>query len=473
MDRSGQGAAGTGHGPAHAHLVGVAGRGLPGLAQVFAQRGVVVTGSERGSCPTVDRLRQLGVRVHCGHGPRPCPRSAQFLVYGSEIGRAHPERLSAARRGVMQGTAADWLGRWMRGGLGLAVAGRRAASVASAMIGWTLTRAGLDPTVVMGTSAPQLGGWARWGTGPHLVVEAIATPAGLGPLAPWLAVVLDVEPEGDPGAGSGGRADALRRLLASMPGDGHVLALGNQATIGAAVRGWGARVEWLSLERGSAWWGADLREERGRYRFRAFHRGRFAVEVRLQVPGRRNVLSALAAVAACDRLDLPAPEIKQGLEEFAGVSRDFESRGTYRGVTLVDDEGQDATSVSEALALGRRSFGTRRLWVVLGAAGAVYDPEAHGRYLAALADADHVVITEGGDEPGPGTRPEPSPALALVAALAAAGVPARWTACLDDAISELDRHLEPGDVLVTLGAGAVGTISDAFIRRLPRDRHGR
>jgi UDP-N-acetylmuramate--alanine ligase len=353
----------------------------------------------------------------------------------------------------------------MRASLGLAVAGRRAASVASAMIGWTLTRAGLDPTVVLGTSTPQLGGWARWGAGPHLVVEALETPDGFGPLAPRLAVVLDVETRD----GSEARTDGLRRFLASMPSDGHILALGGQARVDAVVGAGAARVEWLSLDRASTWWGTDLREDRGRYRFRAFHRGRFAVEVRLQVPGLRNVLSALAAIAACGRLDLPALDIKQGLEEFAGVSRDFESRGTYRGVTLVDDEGQDAAAVSEALALGRRAFGPRRLWVVLGVSRGIGDPEAHRRYRDALSVADHVVIIEvRNDSDGcPGT----SPAVALVTDLLAAGVSARWTASLDHAISELDRHLEPGDVLVTLGAGDVGTISDAFIRRLPRDRH--
>ena len=198
----------------------------------------------------------------------------------------------------------------MREKIGLTVTGRRMAGVAAAMIGWVLTRAGLDPTLVLGTAAPQLGGWARWGAGPHLVFETFETGAALEPLAPKLALVLDVEPERDAEA----RTAALRPLFASMPSDGVVLALGPDAAVGAAARDWFGAVEWLSLERGSAWWGTDLREDRGRYRFRAFHRGRFAVEVRLQVPGKRNVLCALAAVAACARLDVPATAIKQGLD---------------------------------------------------------------------------------------------------------------------------------------------------------------
>ena len=236
--------------------------------------------------------------------------------------------------------------------------------------------------------------------------------------------------------------------------------------VAEAVRDLAPIVERISLDRQSDWWGADLREDRGRYRFRAFHKGRFAVEVQLRVPGRRNVLGALAAVAACDRLSVPIQEIKQGLEEFAGLSRDFESRGSYRGVTLVDDAGCDPASVSEALTIARQVFGTRPIWAVICTGEEARTVEAEAGYPTALAAADHVLVTEGSQVGG-------RRAISLVEALVASGVNAREAAGLDDAIRELDRHLEPGDVLVTLGAGDVGTIADAFLRRLPRDRHGR
>jgi UDP-N-acetylmuramate--alanine ligase len=442
---------------------------MSGLAQMLVQRGVQVTGSERARSTAIEPLRRLGARVHAAHHPRCCPREAEFLVYSPEIGRDHPERLAAARLGIAQAPAGRWLEHLMRAHFGLSVAGRRGAAVASAMIGWTLLRAGFDPTVILGSRAPQLGGWARVGSGPHFVVEAIETSEGFGPTAPRLAIVIDIGTEVSEDSAAPG--STLRRFVGSIPSDGLVLAE-RTGPVENALHGIKARVEWLSLDRGGCWWGTDLREERGRYRFRAFHRGRFAVELRLQVPGRRNVLSALAAVAACRRLDVPATEIKQGLEEFAGLSRDFESRGSYRGVTLVDDDGEGASAVAEALAIGREAFGSRRLWAAfLVPAGAVSVGDEE-RLVAALAGADRILISE--------ARPRGAPALAvgtrvrcLAESLVARGGRAGWTACLDDAITELDRHLEPGDVLVTLGAGDVGTISDAFIRRLSRNRQGR
>jgi UDP-N-acetylmuramate--alanine ligase len=468
---------------------------MAGLAQVLMQRRVAVTGSQPAPGPAVERLRRLGVRVyvHAGLPARTCPTSTRLFVHDPEISRTHPARLSARRRGLDSCTPIQYLGEMLRQGVGLVVAGGRAASVASAMVGWTLTRAGLDPTFVLGTAVPQLGGWARLGQGPHVVVEAAGgrtSGEGWDTLAPRLAVLLDGEDGGD-----GPGVEALRALAGSIAGDGRVLALAGCPRAEAALRGQGGNVEWLGLERGADWWGTDLREDQGRFRFRTFRRGQFVLEVRLQVPGRRNVLGALAAVAACDALGVPAREIQQGLEEFGGVSRDFESRGSYRGVTLIDDEDDQPEAVGQTLRLGRSVFGDRRIWAVLAGPGTVLATEVRDRYIAALSLADEVLITERAPGAGPARgkwvrrgeddatdRIPPSDAARiehfgaigpLAEALAMAGKRARSVGSLDDAILELDRHLEPGDVLVTLGAGDVGTISDAFIRRLPRDRPGR
>jgi UDP-N-acetylmuramate--alanine ligase len=444
---------------------------MSGLAQWLAQRGDSVTGSARAPGPIVERLRRSGVRVLIGPTARAGSLCAQQLVYAPGIERHHPERLVAARRGIRQLSCSERLAQVAAEHASLVVLGGREASVAAAMIGWTLTRAGCDPTVILGRAVPQLGGWARQGSGRHVVLEAIDAAGEFGPVGPELAVLLDIEsgPHGEDRS----RIEALQRFTASIPSDGHVLALTPQRLVAAALRGFGGRVEGLSLEPGQSWWGGDLREQRGRYRFRAYHHGRFVVEIGLNVPGRGHVISALAAVAACVRLDVPPLEIKEGLEEFTGIAGAFDSRGSYRGVTLVDDSGRDSAAVAATLALGRAVYGRRRLWAVYHCETAAEGPWAEGpeRFAAAFTQADRVLILESSphDVAPPARR---SAAAALAQALSQAGVAARWMPRLDDAISDLDQHLEPGDVLVTLGAGDVGTIADALVRRLPRDRQG-
>ena len=455
MDRTGTGLAPVGKEPHRAHLVGLDGRGMSGVAQMLVQRGFVVTGSASTAGPDPERLRRLGVRVHAGHSSRSVPRSARLLVYSPEIPREHPDRLSAARRGVEQASSQEVLSRLLRRRFGVAVTGGRKAGLAGAMVGWALTHAGLDPTLVLGTPSPQLGGRGRLGLGPHVVVETVD---GLAQADLAGAEIVLIHDEADPAT----RSATLRRWAETAPPGGYVLAFADQGEVSEDSPGSPAEVERFSLAPGHAWWGADVREDRGRYRFRAFHRGRFAMEIRLQVPGRRHVLGALAAVAICGRIDLTTREIKEALEEFGGVSRGFESRGSYRGVTLVDDEAPGPLAVADALAVAREVFGRRRLC-------AAYRPDPGGDGTWPLpsefAAADRVLIV---NEAGPsgGSR-----AGALVEALIAAGSAADRVAGLDEAIRELDRHLEPGDVLVTLGAGDVGTIADAFLRRLSSDRH--
>ena len=455
MDRTGTGIAPEGQIAHQAHLVGLDGKGMSGLAQMLVQRGFVVTGSVSSPNPSTDRLRKLGVRVHAGHSPRSVPRNARVLVYSPEVPREHPDRLSAASSGVEETSCPEFLARILGRGVGVAAAGCRKASLAAAMVGWALTHAGLDPTIVLGTSSPQIGGSGRLGLGPHVVVEADSGPVDLGLSGPEIVLLHDEANPKD-------RAKVLRGWAEVAPSGGYILGFADEREAPGSPPETRAEVERFSLAPGHDWWGADLRSVGGYYRFRAFHRGRFAMEVRLQVPGRHHVLGALAAVAICGRVDLTTRAIKEALEEFGGISRGFESRGSFRGVTLVDDEGLEPLAVGEALGLAREVFGRRRLC-------AAYRPDpdcdSFGPDPSEFSAADRVWVI---DEEGPTAG---SIARSLVEALVASGLWVGRASGLEGAIRELDRHLEPGDVLVTLGAGGVGTIADAFLRRLSRDRH--
>ena len=455
MDRTGTGLAPVGREPHQAHLVGLDGGGMSGLAQMLVQRGFVVTGSTTTPSPATERLRRLGVRVHSGHSPRSVPRSARLFVYGPGVPREHPDRLSAAGSGVEQASSSEVLAGLLRRGVGVAAAGGRRAGLAAAMVGWTLTHAGLDPTVLLGTPSPQLGGSGRLGRGPHVIVEAGDVSMG-SDLPPAEIVILHDE------SNASDRPAVLRKWAEAAPPGGYVLGFADEVEATSSQPVALAEVERFSLAPGHAWWGADLRQDRGCYRFRAFHRGRFAAEIRLQVPGRHHVLGALAAVAVCGRVDLSCRAIKEALEEFGGISRGFESRGSYRGVSLVDDEAPGPWAVGEALAVAREVFGRRRLCAAYRTA-----PGEDGSLPlpSEFVAADQVWIIDG---EGPSAV---AMAGVLVDALLAAGIAAGRASGLDEAIRELDRHLEPGDVLVTLGAGDVGTIADAFLRRLSSDRH--
>ena len=399
-----------------------------------------------------------------GSGSTPATRPAVAPPLGPAAGlrpggppRA-PRPAPAASRGVEQASCPEVLGRLLRRGVGVAATGGRRAGVAAAMVGWTLTHAGLDPTVVLARPRPQLGRPRPAGPGPARGRRGRrASGPGGRPGAEVVLVLVDGRARGpvgrDPPMGRGGAAGRLR------PGPGRRGGRGRRTRPGR--RG---RVEWFSLEPGHDWWGADLREDRGRFRFRVFHRGRFVVEVRLQVPGRHASWGPW-------RRSRPAA----GSTWRPGRSgRGWRSSRASRG----DSRPGGATGVL-------RWWTTRpttpprwaRPWPSPGRSSAAAGsgpstrPGRVGRLgpsAAAFSAADRVLII---DERGPGRR----------RAEGRGAWRGRWrrrgrgpdrAAGPGRGDPELDRHLEPGDVLLTLGAGDVGTIADAFIRRLPRDRQG-
>jgi UDP-N-acetylmuramate--alanine ligase len=433
--------------PRHAHLIGIAEPGMTGVGQWLVGRGYAVSGTLAPTAPLARRLPTLGIHVHTAH----FPATAGWTVYAESTERVHPARLAALRAGVPQASWSQFLNALLARNWGIAFWGDRAGSMAAAMAGWVLVRAGLDPTVLLHSASPQLGGWGRMGRGPCCVVLADPLLGSIDASALRIAVLLNLD-EFEPPA----KLAAFGELLAALPRHAYVLASGQSDAILHASRRGVASVELVSLGRGSAWWGADLREERGRYRFRAFHRGRFVIEAKLQVPGRRNVLSALAAVAVCRRMDVSAVEIKEGLEEFKGIEGEMQSRGSWRGVTLVDDEASDPRHVAEAVHVCRQAFGQRRLGIVVGAPEAA----APGSFALSLRAADWVLVATKSARAA-----QARGAGQLLEALALAGVRARSAAGLEGALADLEQHLEPGDVLLTLGAGPLGTIADALTTR--------
>ena len=401
------------------HLIGVDQPGMPGLAEALARSGREVSGSTSGFNPAMSRLRDRGVRVDSGHSAHRLALGAQLVVPAPGTDRFHPELVAAIKHGIPRSSRADLLAWLAEGRTVIAVEGDRASNMAGAMIGWILGQVGLDPSIILSRRVAQLGGWGVLGEGPHLV----CTSTDLPDICPSILILLPCEASGP-----------------RLPAD---WVLSRELLSGGPLP---ERVEQLSLDQSNAaWWAADIRQARGQTRFRIFHHSDFVSEVWLKLPGVIPVWAAMAAMAACLRLGLGVEAIKMGLEDFAGVSRGFECRGTYRGVTLLDDDSADSAEATEALDLARRIHGPRRLWAVVAAS--LMNPSRMPW------PADRVMIV---GSPPTGT-PEYSARATVVAGR-------------DEAIAELDRSLEPGDVLLTLGAGDVGTIADEFLGRLSGNR---
>lgn len=453
-----------------AHLVGVCGSGMKALAEVLAGRGWIVTGSDlHAPDSTIAAFSRRGLRIHSGHEARFLPGEADLVVYSPAVRPENPERRLAERLGIPQYSYSQMLGRLMQDKIGLCVAGTHGKSTTTAMAGCILTAAELAPTVVVGAELCgwRTNGWA--GDGPHFVVESCEYQRNFLDLSPHSAAILGIEPDHfDCYAHFDETVAAFSAFAQRVPAEGRLLIPAGSEAARAATLAAAAPVETFGLVPEADWWAGDIRPAAAGTRFRAYYQGEYVTEIALRIPGRHNVQNALAALALAHRAGASAGVIREALAEFPGIKRRFETVGSWRGVTLIDDYAHHPTAVAVTLAAARERFPRRKLWCA-------FQPHQVSRTTALLADfakalarSDEALIVpvfaarENVDqEPAHVSRE-------LAGQVVDSGGQARFVAGLDHAVATLDDELQPGDVLITMGAGDIGQIHHAFTRRLQR-----
>jgi UDP-N-acetylmuramate--alanine ligase len=451
--------------------VGIGGAGVQALAEFLLRSGAQVSGSDQVQSDATQRLTRLGARVFTRHNGANLPTATDFLVYSPAVKPENPERRMARDRGVRELSYPEALGQIMAGRDGIAVAGTHGKSTTTAMIGWILDQAGLKPTVIVGAGVPQFGGPSRVGGGRLFVAESCEFNRSFLNLRPQRCCVLNVEADHlDCYKDLDDIVSSFREFVSLVPPDGVVVARGSDAAVARVIAGTRARVETFSLEPGSTWWGADLRNERGKYRFRAFRNGDYVAGFSLQVAGKHNVENALAAAAIAWSCGVRPQVIREALEDFRGCSRRFEFRCIWRGVTIIDDYAHHPSEIRATLRAAREMFPNRRVWCVFQPHQLFRTRALFDEFVGSFTDADQVIIADIYTAREQLNEEAAKTALQLAGAISENGSNARHLADSGSIIALLEANLQPADVLIVMGAGDIGKVADAFAQRLSRNR---
>ena len=444
------------------HFMGAGGVGMYGLAELAVHRGLEVSGCDQAPGRRTDRLERLGARMWTGHSADHLD-GCDALVVTSAVAADHPEIRAARQRGLPVVRRSELLAETMRGNLGVAVAGTHGKTTTTAMVGHALTVAGLDPTVLVGGRVPGASGNVLPGDGPHLVCEADEYDRSFLALAPAWAVITNVEPEHLDTYGTVDELHAAFRAFAErVPFFGAVLACADDPGAAGLLPELAARVVPYGLGPRARLQATDLVPEASGTTFAVHLDGARLGHLRLPLPGRHNVLNALAALGVGLELEISFPVLAAALEEFTGVGRRFERRGERRGVVVVDDYAHHPTELRAVLEAARQAYPSRRLV-------AVFQPHLYSRTRAfadafgqALLGADVALVL-----PIYPAREAPIPGVdadTVVEAARRRGH-ADVTACSDHghALRLLDERTRHGDLLLTLGAGDVDLVADEFL----------
>jgi UDP-N-acetylmuramate--alanine ligase len=448
------------------HFVGIGGMGMCGIAEVLANMGYQVSGSDLNQTEITQHLASIGCDVRQGHSAAHLGE-ADVVVVSSAIKGYNPEVEAARARQIPVIPRAEMLGELMKLKYGLAVAGSHGKTTTTTMMHTVMMAAGLDPTAVIGGRVNSLGlANARWGKSDYLVAEADESDGSFLTLAPTVAVVTNIDPEHLDHYGTYDRVkQAFTDFVNRVPFYGmSALCLDNPG-VQAILPGVAKRFATYGVAQDATYRARNVRHDGLTTRFVAWRRADELGEVTLPMPGQHNVLNALGVLALADFLQIPFATYVDALAHFEGIQRRFTVRGEVGGVTVVDDFGHHPAEVRATLSGARGSFGGRRIV-------AAFQPHRYTRtrdqfeeFTRAFHDAHKLVVCDvfaAGEKPIDGISAE-----SLVGAIEKAGhgdvtyVPRR-----EDIAAHLAAQIRPGDLVITLGAGNVQLCCNELIELL-------
>lgn len=450
------------------HFVGIGGIGMSGIAEVLLTLGYKVSGSDLKSSSVTERLAELGAIIFTGHQAENIT-GAEVVVTSSAVSRTNPEVVAAHAQHIPVIPRAEMLAELMRLKYGIAIAGMHGKTTTTSMVAAVLAAGGLDPTVVVGGRVDALGSNARLGKSQYLVAEADESDRSFLKLSPILAVVTNIDREHmDCYRDMADVEQAFIEFVDRVPFYGIVVLCNDDERL----RGLLPRLARRAVTYGTNG-GSDFHVLRSKTQcssskhfshFEVEYVGKSLGDFHLQVPGQHNILNATAAIAVGIGLDIKPEQIREGLENFAGVDRRFQLKGKVGGISVIDDYGHHPTEIRATLAAARQCR-FNRVHVVFQPHRYTRTRDLLDQFGSAFADADSVFVLD--------IYPASEPPISGVTGEGVAeairslgGKDARLLSSFEEAARSVTAVAESGDMILTLGAGNVSQLGAQILEQL-------
>ena len=457
------------------HFIGVGGVGMSGIARVAHDQGMQVSGSDIKESRYTKQLREAGITVFIGQKAENIPEGDPVVVISTAILENNPELIEARRRGLEIWHRAQMLAHLGVGLDTLAVAGTHGKTTTSSMLASALDALGADPTFLIGGIVRAYGTNAHSGTGDHYVVEADESDKSFTYLSPKAVLVTNIEADHlDHYKDLDEIYDKFHDFMGLVPGDGVIVACGEEPHVVEIARSEGRRMYTYGFNEGCDARIAAYEPHGIGSRYTAVMPDGTQVEGTIkQNPGRHNVLNATGVITLLWALGFDAAKVAQALSGFAGVRRRFDLVGEVGGVTVVDDYAHHPTEIAATISAAA-GLGYKHVHVLFQphrySRAPLFTQVLHDEFGAAFDKADSVTFMDvypAGEAPVPGV----SGKTFLNVVLEHEGHPqADFVAHRVDVVPHLMEKLQPGDLVITMGAGDVTAMGPQIIDALLKAR---
>ena len=446
------------------HFIGIGGISMSGLAEIIFHKGYTVTGSDMKHSVTTDHLEEIGIQIHYGHSADNIAEDVDLIIYTAAIHEDNPEIQAAKSRGIELMTRSVFLGLLMHHfEYPICISGTHGKTTTTSMLSHALLAADLDPTISVGGILKAIHGNIRIGHSKYFITEACEYCDSFLDFFPRVGVILNIEEDHlDYFKDIHQIRSSFQKFAQKIPTNGLLAVNGMIDHLEEFIAPLSCPVETFGIDGDYNWTAQNITfDEKACASFDVYYNGNFMKHLVLHVPGKHNVLNTLATCCVCHHLGVDFNLLNKGLEHFTGADQRFEIKGTYNGATIVDDYAHHPTEIAATLEVAK-NYPHKNLYVV-------FQPHTYTRTRAFLdgfasvlsVASPNVILTDiyAAREKDPGNIS----AKDIVTKINLLGKEATYISDFNEIAGYLKAHVQPGDLILTVGAGNVNQIASILL----------
>jgi UDP-N-acetylmuramate--alanine ligase len=462
------------------HFIGAGGIGMSGLAQLLIKHNAIVAGSDQTPSELTESLRRIGADIKIGHNAENLSPETDAVVISAAIKEDNPELKLARRRGCKIYKYAQMLGELMNCYEGIAISGTHGKSTTSGWLIYCLKQAGIDASFIIGARISQLGSSYGVADSKYFVAEACEYDRSFLNLKPKIACILNIEQDHlDYYKDEDEIVEAFGEFALGTKPDGVVIANGQDANVAKIISSLVARrsslesrftgnesrmrCETFGLDENCNFYAENIVLNDGLYTFDVYHNGELLGATQISLPGRHNIMNALAVVAMAVNVGLEQQQILGLLPDFTGMERRLMLKGRFGETVVIDDYAHHPTEIRASLQAIRQRYQPRRIWCV-------FQPHQYSRTRFLLDDfaesfklADITIVPEIYFVRDSQAAKKKINAQMLVERIRANGTQAVFIDSFGAICDYLRSNVASGDLVVTMGAGDIWKVADEYI----------
>ena len=444
------------------HFIGIGGISMSGLAQILLKRGYTVSGSDMKASPLTEKLSELGAEIYIGHDKNNL-KNVDLVIYTAAIPDTNPELAEAKLLNIPLLTRAEFLGLIMKGHkYNVAISGTHGKTTTTSMISHITLKENLDPTILVGGELDAINGNVRTGKSEYFITEACEYKASFLEFYPYIGIVLNVDADHlDYYKDINEIQATFEKFTDLIPKDGYLIANADDSRASAIASKATCNVVTFGIDNGIINAKNISFDTKGCASFEVYNSNNFLFSIKLNVPGRHNILNALAAISCALILNINKNSILDGLSSFGGTHRRFEYKGKKNGVTVIDDYAHHPTEIKATLSAAK-NYPHKRIVCV-------FQPHTYSRTLTlfnefsnAFSDTDELILADiyAAREKDTGVVSSDK----LGNSIRKNNVNCKNLHSFDEITDYLNKDLKEGDLLLTVGAGNIFEVGEMYLK---------